>query len=257
MGSNGEAVHLDSDERGRLIEAARDAVESSGHTLPVVAGCGDQSTRTTIAHCKQAARAGADFALVLPPFYYRGNMDSRALIAHLRAVADSSPLPMLIYNMPANSANIDLDAASVASLAEHPNIVGLKDSSGNTAKIAQVVASVPTNFHVFAGSAGFFLPALAVGALGVVAALANIFPRDVCRVQQLFEQGKLEEARELQARIVPANAAVTNIYGVPGLKAGLELVAGDGGEPRPPLQPLSASERARVEEIFARAHLEG
>ena len=247
MGSNGEAVHLTSDERTQLIEAARN---SSSETFPILAGCGEQSTRTTIANCRLAARAGASAALVLPPFYFKGRMDSRALLAHYRSIADASPLPIVIYNMPGNTAGLDLDAAIIGELAEHPNIIGVKDSSGNMAKMVQIVDKAPGHFRVFAGSAGYLLPALLVGAVGAVAALANIFPREVCQLQTLFKAGQLEEARRLQARLAPPNTAVTTTYSVPGLKAALELTAGYGGRPRSPLQPLTESERNHLAQIL-------
>ncbi len=251
MGTNGEAVHLTDDERTQLIRAAQEVLASSGYSsMPIIAGCGDSSTRTTITYCQQAAQSGADFALVLPPFYYKGRMDSQSLIAHYRAVADNSPLPVLIYNMPASTAGLDLDAATICALAEHHNIIGVKDSAGNIAKLAQIVASTPPTFQVFAGNAGYLLPALVVGAVGAVSALANVFPEEVCAVQALFEAGEMEEARLLQARLIPANAAVTNIYSVPGLKAALELIAGYGGAPRMPLQPLTDQERTRLAELL-------
>jgi 4-hydroxy-2-oxoglutarate aldolase len=245
MGTNGEAVHLASDERMKVIEAARDVIGNNA-IQPLIAGCGDQSTRTTLAHCRQAAQHGADVALVLPPFYYKGRMQRDALLAHYRTVADASPLPVLIYNMPDASAGIDLDAETVCALAEHPNIIGVKDSAGNVTKLAQIVANVPDDFRVFAGSASYLLPALVTGAVGAVAALANVFPREVCLVQALFDAGELAKARRLQARIIPANAAVTTLYSVPGLKAALEIVAGYGGRPRRPLLPLSLAERDRL-----------
>ncbi len=247
MGTNGEAVHLATEERAQVIEAARDA---AGEDVPILAGCGEQSTRAAIANCQQAARSGANAALVLPPFYYKGRMDSHALIAHYRAVADDSPLPVVIYNMPASTGGLDLDAPTICALAEHPNIIGVKDSVGNMVKLSQIYAETPSRFRVFAGSAGYLLPALAVGAVGAVAALANVFPREVCRLQELFNAGKIEEARLLQARLVPANTAVTATYSVPGLKAALELTAGYGGRPRPPLLPLTAHEREQLAEII-------
>ncbi len=259
MGTNGEAVHLTNDERAQVIEAAREVIgngDGDGDSLPLLAGCGDQSTRVTITHCRQAARCGADAALILPPFYYKGRMDRTALIAHYRAVADDSPLPVLLYNMPGASAGVDLDADIVCMLAEHPNIIGVKDSAGNIAKLAQIVANVPATFRVFVGSASYLLPALVVGAVGAVTALANVFPHEVCLLQALFEAGELEEARSLQACIIPANAAVTTIYSVPGLKAALEIVAGYGGKPRQPLQPLSLEERNKLATILGAMPLE-
>lgn len=253
MGTNGEAVHLTETERALVIATAR---EAAGPHAQVIVGCGDQSTRATLAHCEQAAQNGADVALVLPPFYYKGRMTPSALIAHYQAVADHSPLPLVIYNMPASAAGIDLDAQTICTLAAHPNILGVKDSAGNMAKLAQIVAAVAgqdnSHFSAFAGSAGYLLPALVVGAVGAVAALANIFPREVCRVQELFDAGQLAEARQLQALLAPANTAVTTTYSVPGLKAALELTAGYGGRPRSPLQPLTGQERAQLAAILQR-----
>src|SRR5229473_4111112 len=251
MGSNGEAVHLSSDERGQVIEAARQA---AGPNAQIIAGCGEQSTRATMRNCEQAAHSGADVVLVLPPFYYKGRMDSTALLAHYQFLADRSPLPLVIYNMPANTAGLDLDAATICALAEHPNIIGVKDSAGNMAKLVQIVARAPAHFRVFAGSAGYLLPALVIGAVGAVAALANVFPREVCRVQELFNAGQLEEARQLQARLTPANTAVTTTYSVPGLKAALELTAGYGGRPRSPLHPLTEQERIQLAKILNSVH---
>src|SRR6266567_2441156 len=127
MGTNGESVHLTSDERVQVLEAAR---EAAGSNAQIIAGCGEQSTRATIANCRRAATAGADAALVLPPSYYKGLMDRRALLVHYHTIADSSPLPVLIYNMPASAAGLDLDAVTICILAEHPNIIGVKDSAG-------------------------------------------------------------------------------------------------------------------------------
>jgi 4-hydroxy-2-oxoglutarate aldolase len=260
LGSNGEAPHLSAAEREEVIRAARETIEtlrsgptSSGRAgLPfyLLAGCGEQSTRATLISCEQAARAGADAVLILPPFYFRGRMDRRALLAHYRAIAEESPLPVVLYNMPANTGGLDLDAGLICALAEHPNIIGLKDSAGDIAKLAQIVAQVRPTFAVLAGSAGYLLPALAVGARGAVPALANVFPREICRLLALFLAGRLEEARRLQARLVPANTAITATYGVAGLKAALELTQGYGGRPRAPLLPLGTEERTRLQAIL-------
>lgn len=252
LGSNGEAMHLTPDERRQVIAAIR---EAGGAEAQVLAGAGALSTRETIALTQLAADAGADVALILPPHHYRSAMTPPVLRAHYFAVADASPLPVLIYNMPGNSAGIDLDAETVIALSAHPNIIGLKDSSGNVAKLAEVAAGAREGFVVLAGSAGFLLPALVVGAKGAIAALANIAPREVLELQALCEQGRMDEARALQARLVPANTAVTSGYGVPGLKAALQFVAHYGGAPRQPLPPLGDEARVRLRAILAEADL--
>jgi 4-hydroxy-2-oxoglutarate aldolase len=252
LGSNGEAVHLEPDERRAVIEAVR---EAAGTGAQVLAGAGANATRETIALCHLAAQAGANVALVLPPHHYRSRMDGAALRAHYLAVADASPLPVMLYNMPGNAAGIDLDAETVLALAVHPNIIGLKDSSGNVAKLAEVVAGARPDFVVLAGSAGFLLPALVIGARGAIAALANVAPRECLRLMDLYERGELGEARTVQARLVPINTAVTAGYGVPGLKAALQFVAHYGGEPRRPLAPLGQAERVRLRSILAEADL--
>lgn len=252
LGSNGEAVHLDHDERRQVFTAIR---EAAGPEAQILAGAGALSTRETIALSRLAHESGADVALILPPAHYGGRMTSAALRAHYLAVADASPLPVLIYNMPGNAAGIDLDAETVITLSAHPNIIGLKDSSGNLAKMAEVVAGAREGFAVLAGSAGFLLPALVVGAVGAIAALANIAPRECLRLVELFEQGNLVEARALQARLVPVNTAVTSGYGVAGLKTALQFIAHYGGEPRRPLAPLGDAERVRLRSLLAQADL--
>jgi 4-hydroxy-2-oxoglutarate aldolase len=252
LGSNGEAVHLDEAERRIVISAIR---ESAGEKAQILAGAGALSTRETIVLCRLAAQAGADLALVIPPSYYRRQMTTAALRAHYLAVADASPLPVVLYNMPGNTAGVDLDAETAILLSAHPNIVGMKDSGGDLAKLAQIAANAAPGFQMLAGSAGFFLPALAVGATGVIAALANIAPRECLQLLTLWEERKLVEARSLQARLVPVNTAVTSGYGVPGLKAALQLVAQYGGSPRRPLLPLGEEAQLRLRTLLLEADL--
>jgi len=252
LGSNGENVHLDDDERRQVIAAVR---EAAGPDCQVLAGAGADSTRATIARCRLAAEAGADAALVLPPHHYRSQMTGLALRAHYRAVADASPIPVVIYNMPANTAGVDLDAETLIALSAHPNIAGAKDSSGNVAKLAEVAAGAREGFAVLAGSAGFLLPALVVGATGAIAALANIAPAACLQLVALYTAGDLDAARALQARLVPVNTAVTSGYGVAGLKAALQFVAHYGGDPRRPLPPLGDDARVRLRSLLAEADL--
>jgi 4-hydroxy-2-oxoglutarate aldolase len=252
LGSNGEAVHLDREERRAVIETIR---ASAGDGAQVLAGAGAQSTRETLTLCRLAAEAGADVALVLPPSHYGSKMGMGVQRAHYLAVAEESPLPVMIYNMPANAAGVDLDAETVVAISAHPNVIGVKDSSGNVAKLAAIAAGARADFAVLAGSAGFLLPAMVVGARGVIAALANIAPRACLRLVELVERGELAEARALQARLIAINTAVTSGYGVAGLKAALSFTAGYGGEPRRPLAPLAAPERARLRDLLAGADL--
>jgi 4-hydroxy-2-oxoglutarate aldolase len=252
LGSNGEALHLEPEERRAVIATVR---EAAGPGAQLLAGAGATSTRSTITLTKLAAEAGADVALILPPHHYRSAMTPAALRAHYTAVADASPIPVMIYNMPGNSAGIDIDAETALALALHPNIVGIKDSSGNVTKLAEIVAGAPVDFAVLAGSAGFLLPALVVGARGAVSALANFAPRELLQLMDLYGRGEMEKARSLQARLIPPNTAVTSGFGVPGLKAALQFVAHYGGEPRRPLAPLGQAERVRLRAILAEADL--
>lgn len=252
LGSNGEAVHLDCDERRQVIATIR---EAAGAEAQILAGAGGQSTRETIALCALAAEAGGDVALILPPSHYGGKMGMLAQRAHFLAVADASPLPVMIYNMPANAAGVDLDAETVITLSAHENIIGVKDSSGNVTKMAEIAANAQEGFVVLAGSAGFLLPALVIGARGAIAALANIAPRECLQLMNLYQQGALDEARALQARLIPVNTAVTSGYGIAGLKAALQFVAHYGGDPRRPLAPLGEGERVRLRSLLAQADL--
>ncbi|MGD8969062.1 MAG: dihydrodipicolinate synthase family protein [Anaerolineae bacterium] len=234
LGSNGEAVHLTDEEKTRAWEAARQTIPSG---KLMVAGTGCQSTRQTIILSCRAADAGADAALVVTPHYYGGQMTPDALTRHFHAVADRSPVPIVIYNMP-RFTYVDLDASTVVRISRHPNIVGIKDSGGNIGKLAHIAGTVDDDFQVLAGSASFFFPALAVGAVGGVLALANVAPQETLDLYRLFEAGEWDDAAALQSRLVPVNTAVTARFGIPGLKAALDMKGYYGGPVRSPLQPL-------------------
>ncbi len=234
LGSNGELVMLSEKEKIITMEAAREAIPRDKIML---AGTGGQSTRETIWLTKEAARVGADAALVLHPFYYKGLMTPGALTAFYHQVADASPIPLIIYNMPSNS-GMDLDAPTILRIANHPNIVGLKDSGGNVAKMAQVAGQSDEGFQVLAGSAGFFLPALSIGAIGGILALANIAPQQCLNILNHFNQGDIESARNLQQTMVAANGAVTRKWGIPALKKAMDYLGLYGGPSRHPIQSI-------------------
>ncbi len=250
-GSNGECVLLTRKEKETLIDLVRQNFTPS---KKVIAGTGCESTRETISLTRRAAALGADAALVLNPSYYKNAMTSHALRAHFLAVADASPIPVLLYNMPANT-GVNMPADLVCELACHPNITGIKDSSGNIVQIAEIVANTPTGFSVFAGSGSFFLATLAVGGAGGTMAVANIMADECASLQECFERGDIESAREIQIRLLPVNDAVTRRWGVAGLKAAMDMLGYSGGAPRMPLQPLGAEESKKLRGILVSAGL--
>jgi 4-hydroxy-2-oxoglutarate aldolase len=246
LGSNGEGVLLDPEEKGEVWDVARRNIPP-GRLM--IAGTGAESTRGTIALTQRAAEAGADAALVVTPHYYKPKMTPDALLGHFRAVADAAPIPIMIYNVPGFT-GVNVDAATVARMAAHPNIAGIKDTSGNIVQLAETVRLAPPGFQVLAGSASFFLAGLAVGAVGGILALANVAPERALDIYRLFREGRMEEAGELQRRMIPVNAAITSRYGIAGLKAALDMLGYYGGPVRSPLLPLSDGERQAVRDIL-------
>ncbi len=252
-GSNGEFVSLSIDERLAVTTLARDVTPAD---RLLIGGSGMESTRATIALTKQMAAIGVDAVMVVTPGYYKARMSGAALEAHYRTVADASPVPVLLYSVPANT-GVDLPQESVAKLSEHENIIGIKDSGGDIAKIGWMVGATRSGFQVLAGSAGFLLPALAVGAVGSVAALANIGATQMDELVQLFRAGKAAEAQALQWRLNGINAAVTRQFGVAGLKAAQEMLGWYGGPPRAPLLPATDAERASILALLSQSGLLG
>jgi 4-hydroxy-2-oxoglutarate aldolase len=251
VGSNGEAAFLTEEEKRRVWETARQAIPA-GKLL--IAGTGCESARQTIALNRLAADAGADAALVVTPHYYANMVSLQALLDHYQAVADASPIPIILYTVP-KFTHVDLDATTIARASMHPNIIGLKDSSGNMIKMADIIGSTGPDFQILAGSGGFFLAGLAVGAVGCVPALGNVAPQEVVDIQHLFEARRVEEAAELQRRMVPVNTAVTARFGIPGLKAALDMLGYYGGPVRAPLSDLGDGDRRILQDILAEGGL--
>jgi 4-hydroxy-2-oxoglutarate aldolase len=246
LGSNGEAGFLSEAEKLQVWEAARQAIPS--HKL-MIAGAGCESTRQTIALSRQAAAVGADAVLLVTPHYYGSKMTSASLTRHYRAVADAVPIPAMLYAVP-NLTHVDIDATTVAGLAAHPNIVGIKDTGGNMAKMADTVRLAGPDFRVLAGSAGFFLAGLVLGAVGGILALANVAPQKCIDIYRMFKAGRLDEAADLQRQVVPVNTAITARFGIAGLKAALDILGYYGGPVRSPLLDLDESERQAVREVL-------
>jgi 4-hydroxy-2-oxoglutarate aldolase len=245
LGSNGEAPLLEEGEADRVIGAAREAVPR-GKML--IAGTGRESTPATIDASRRAASLGADAVLVRTPSYFKGRMTPDAFLRHYRAVADASPVPVLLYNYPAVT-GVNLAPDTVARLAEHPNIVGVKETGSDAAQLAEYVDRAPATFSVIAGSAPTFYASLCLGAKGGILAAACVVPELCVRIFSLTAAGQHAEARALQRRLTPIAKLVTTAHSVPGLKAAMDLAGYVGGEPRAPLSPAppEAVEQIRAE----------
>ncbi|MCY3846245.1 MAG: dihydrodipicolinate synthase family protein [Acidobacteria bacterium] len=234
LGSNGEAPLLDEDESDAAIAAARDAVPADRLCL---AGTGRESTVAAVRAAKRAAALGADAVLVRTPACFRTLLTAPALTDHYRAVADAAPVPVILYNFTALT-GVTLPVESVARLAEHPNVVGMKESGSDLRFVSALIDSTPDDFAVMAGSAPVFFASLLVGAAGGILALASAVP-DLCvELYDRVRAGRLDEARALQRRLTPLAGLVTSTHGVPGLKAALSLLGYAAGDPRPPLRPV-------------------
>ena len=237
LGSNGEAAQLDDVEADRVIEVVRHEVPPE---RPLIAGTGRESTRATIAATRRAAHAGADAALVRTPSFFKAQMTSDVLVGHYTDVAEASPIPILLYNVTMFT-GVNMQGDAVEQLANHPNIVGLKESGGDIGQIAEFVSRTPDEFTVLAGSATTLYHALCAGCDGAILALAMLLPEECVRMRELVAARRLDEAMLLQRQLLPIARSVGTTHGVAGLKAALDLRGYEGGLPRPPLRPAPQS----------------
>lgn len=248
QGSNGEAVNLTHEERSTVTKATREALNANGfETMPLIVGCGAQSTYEAVSLCEQAAAAGGDYALILPPNYYVGLFNSTTIVDFFTEIADASPIPIIIYNYPGATPGVDLNSDVLVKLSAHPNIVGCKFTCGNTGKLGRVAAAVKASgdeFLCFSGSCDFTLSAMTNGAAGVIGGLANLAPRASIKVWDLGEKNA-KEANETQA-VVARGDWVAIQSGVIGVKTGLQEYFGYGGYARKPLPRPDEQERAKI-----------
>jgi 4-hydroxy-2-oxoglutarate aldolase len=277
LGSNSEAVHVTPEEASQVFATVKQAAAPG---KIVIAGTGQLSTAATLEMTKRAAAAGCDAALIVTPFYYKNSMTGEAFKKHYFTIADQSPIPVMIYNVPANT-GLNIAPSVVAEIAQHPNVVGIKDSAGDINQIAEMVrltrSSVGRNeaesrsehpsttaplrsasadeFVVFSGNYGAMLPALSFGVNGGILAVANIAPNACVEIYELFQQGRIAEAGELHLWLLPVARAATSQFGVPGLKAAMDMLGYHGGYPRLPLLPLGASQWPELEKVLREANL--
>ena len=246
LGSNGEAVHLSRAERNQVIAAIKQAA-TPRHT--VLAGVNEFATGAAIEAAQAAADAGADAALVVTPYFYKGAMTGEVLARFFTAVADASPVPVLIYNVPQNT-GVVIDPAVIARLATHENVIGVKDSSGNMAAMGDTLRLSPGDFQVLVGNGSILYPALAMGAAGAVLAVACAAPRVCVELYEAVKAGRHDRARDLQTRLAPVSHLVTAGLGVKALKAALDRAGFFGGPPRPPLMTANDAEMEMIKAVL-------
>jgi 4-hydroxy-2-oxoglutarate aldolase len=246
LGSTGESVLLTRAEMDGVLITVKEAA-AKGKTL--LAGTGAESTADTIERTKRAAELGYDAALVKTPYYYKPAYKPDVLIAHFRRVADESPIPVMLYSIP-QFTGIALNAAEVAALSEHPNIIGIKDSSGNVQGIGETIGAVHSAFQVLVGSAASLYPSLAIGARGGILALACALPEKCVALFELVRQGHHERARELQSILARASKLIVSEMGIAGVKHVMDQRGYRGGIPRLPLLPLHHEQKKRLMEFL-------
>ena len=242
-GSTGESVFLDDAERVALLEATCDVVPQNA---VVIAGTGTESTRHTIRLTRQAAEIGAHAVLVSPPAYYKGAMTPAVLARHYKAVADVSPVPVLIYQVPLRMSTLDLPTGLIEELSQHPNIAGVKDSRGQLDLVGELVEHSADDFQVMVGSGALLYGALETGAVGGIVAVGLLASAEAAQISVAFGEGRTADAGRIQERIAPVHQQIVGGMGVPGVKAALNLLGLHGGEPRP---PLGSVPEAKVDEI--------
>ena len=250
FGSTGEGVLLDEEEKARLAEATREVVDA-GRLL--LCGTGAESTRAAIRQTRRAAEAGADAVLVQPPSFYKPLMTAAALRDHYLAVADASPVPVVLYQVPPRFSGIELEPGLVAEVARHPNVAGIKDSSGDLRTLGALVDACHGACRVLAGSGNVLYAALETGAVGGILAVALLVPRECAELCAAFGEQRFGDAGRLQERIGPLHKEVVGTLGIPGIKAALDILGMHGGPPRPPIQPLRRRDEGRLTDVLAAA----
>ncbi|KAK3181677.1 hypothetical protein K4F52_007055 [Lecanicillium sp. MT-2017a] len=251
QGSNGEAVHLTPAERASVTKTTRAALDAAGFpNMPVIVGCGAQSTVEAISLCRDAGASGGDYALILPPSYYCGLFDDSTIIDFFTAVADASPVPVIIYNYPGATPGVDINSDVLTRLSKHPNIAGCKFTCGNTGKLGRVAAAAKAagdDFLCFSGSADFTLPALAAGGAGVIGGLGNVAPRACAALWEIGESEGVSSPKAVEMQAVLGRGDWVAIQtGVVGVKVALNEYFGYGGWARKPLPRPEGEKAAKI-----------
>lgn len=247
MGSTGESVLLSKSEMEAVLVAVK---ETASREKKLIAGTGAESTAETIERTKRAAELGYHAALVKTPYYYKPVYKLETYIRHYRSVADASPIPVLLYSVP-QFTGVALEPPEVIALSEHPNIIGIKESSGNVQRVAEIIATASTDFQVLVGSAATTYASLILGACGAILALGSALPDKCVELYELFRQGQHQKARELQEVILRLSKLIVSECGIAGVKYAMDQRGYRGGLPRLPLLPLSDEKKKRITDVVA------
>ncbi|MHC4594527.1 MAG: dihydrodipicolinate synthase family protein [Planctomycetota bacterium] len=246
LGSNGEFKSLTDKEQIQILEVF---AEEKGDKV-VMVGTGCESTKQTIEKSKLASEMGFDYVSILTPSYFAKQIDGATLQCYYERIADSTDIPVLLYNVPGFTGGVQIPPQVVLELSRHPNIVGMKDSSP-TGPAKFLACLDPTeDFNVLAGSANFFYPALHLGAAGGVVSLANVLPGPCCDLYRLFTQDKYADAKELHFKLARLNQAFSGLWGVAGVKAAMDVTGFKGGQPRHPLQSLTDGAKEQIRQTI-------
>lgn len=251
FGSNGEGALLDDDEKRRLVAFARELIPPG---LPLVVGISAESTRGVGTEARRLASEGAEYALVSPPAYFGSRLSPSAIADHYRAAADASPIPIIVYHIPQNT-HVTIEAGLMAELVRHPNIAGLKDSSGDLKRFADYSNTCEKSCRLFVGSGALLYAALELGAVGGIVSIGQFAPRPTAEIIARFRAGDLTGAGSIQQRMIPVHKEIVAAHGPVGSKAALDMLGYEGGAPRSPLKPLSDKEHRRVAQVLQEAGL--
>ncbi|HWK89243.1 MAG TPA: dihydrodipicolinate synthase family protein, partial [Longimicrobium sp.] len=219
----------------------------------LLAGTGAESTRASIRQARAVAAAGADAVMVQPPAFYKPLMTPAALRDHYLAVAEASPVPVILYQVPRAFSGIELEPGLVGELSRHPNIIGIKDSSGDLHTLGALVESCRGACAVLAGSGSILYAALEMGAVGGILAVSLLVPRECVALHRAFTEERMGDAGRMQERIAPLHREVVQGLGIPGMKAALDSLGLYGGLPRPPIQPLRSRDAGKLADALAAA----
>jgi 4-hydroxy-2-oxoglutarate aldolase len=249
FGSTGEGALLDEDERVRLTAMSRDVVPAG---FPLIAGASAESTLATARLTRRLAAEGADIMLVHPPAYFGPFLPVAALLDHFRAVADASPVPVLLYHIPKYT-KVTLEAGFVGELMRHPNVAGLKDSSGDIKRFADFTTACEKGCRLFVGNGSLLYTALELGAAGGILGVADIAPALCAELVREFHAGNTREAGRIQGRLTALHKDIVAAFGAVGVKAALDLLGWAGGAPRAPLRALGEKDRRQVARVMQEA----